>query len=293
MHMTRIAVAIITLSLIEGVTLSVVGAAPPVPAAPAGHIPPSWAGPAETVVKPPSSASLSPDALRAAWVSDDRRHLLSATRSAPTSDWTAPDRLLSTRGRIGKIVFSPDGRRIAYEDQRTWLDDGTASDKWQFIAVYDLASQRIEYVDPAFDLDTDPRWSQDGLSITFARGVDGLLSSEVTRLVPAFSTVTWQPPPRLPSERFTMAAIIATPYIEPPAPAGDGLSIAYLTREAENRNVYFLRVGEKARRLVNYPDDDGRNLSAVALSHGGGAVAYVRGERVNRHGDSPNPRAVR
>jgi dipeptidyl aminopeptidase/acylaminoacyl peptidase len=290
MHMTRVAGAIITLSLIEGVARSVVGAAPPVPAAPAGHIPPSWAGPAETVVKPPSSASLSPDALRAAWVSDDRRHLLSATRSAPTSDWTAPDRLLSTRGRIGKIVFSPDGRRIAYEDQRTWLDDGTASDKWQFIAVYDLASRQIEYIDPAFDLDTDPRWSQDGLSITFARGVDGLLSSEVTRPVPAFSaTATWQPPPRLPSERFTMASIIATPYVEPPAPAGDGLSVAYLTREAESRNVYFLRVGDKVRRLVNYADDDGRNLSSVVVSRSGGAVAYVRGGRVNRQGDSPNP----
>jgi dipeptidyl aminopeptidase/acylaminoacyl peptidase len=290
MYMRRAAAAILALSLIEGVTLSVVRAAPPTPAPPAAHVPPSWAGPAETILKPPPSASLSPDALRAAWASDDRRHLLSATRSAPSSDWTAPDRLLSTRGRIGKIVFSPDGRRIAYEDQRTWLDDGTASDKWQFIAVYDLASRQIEYVDPAFDLDTDPRWSQDGLSITFTRGVDGLLSSEVTRPVPAFSaTATWQPPPLLPSERFTMASIIATPYIEPPAPAGDGLSLAYLTREAESRNVYFLRVGEKARRLVNYADDDGRNLSDIVVSKSGGAVAYVRGGRVNRQGDSPNP----
>ena len=150
--MTRIsvAVAIITLSLFDGGTLSVSSAASSAPIPPAAHVPPSWAGPAEALVRPPSSASLSPDALRAAWASDDRRHLLSATRSAASNDWTAPDRLLSTRGRIGKIVFSPNGRRIAYEDQRTWLDDGTASDKWQFIAVYDLASRRIEYVDPAF-----------------------------------------------------------------------------------------------------------------------------------------------
>jgi dipeptidyl aminopeptidase/acylaminoacyl peptidase len=268
--------------------LSVAHAAPP-GAAPAAHEPPSWSGPAETLIRPPSSASLSPDGLRAAWASDDRRQLLTAARSSSASDWTAPDRLLSTRGTIGKVVFSPDGRRIAYEDRRTWRDDGTASDKWQFIAVYDFASQQIGYLDPAFDLDADPQWSQDGRSITFTRGVEGLLSSELTRPVPAFPSRPWQPPPQLPSERFTMAAIIATPYIEPPAPAGDGLSIAYLTREAESRNVYFLRVGEKARRLVNYPDDDGRDLSDVAVSKSGAAVAYVRGGRVNRHGDSPNP----
>ena len=260
---------------------------------PVAHVPPSWSGPAEKLVNPPASASLSPDALRAAWTSDDRRSLLSATRSGPSGDWTAPDRLLSTRGTIGKLVFSPDGRRIAYEDQRTWRDNGTASDRWQFVGVYDLATQQIDYVDPAFDLDSDPRWSADGTQITFTRSVDGLSATELTRVVPVPARGAWQPPPRQASERFTMAAIIATPYIEPPAPAGDGLSLAYVTREAENRNVYFLRVGEKARRLVNYPDDDGRNLSAVAVSQGGGAVAYVRGERVNRHGDSPNPRSVR
>jgi len=276
-------------ALVAVAALSEAHSAPPTTAAPPVHVPPSWAEPKEPLVNPSSSASLSPDGLRAAWASDDRRNLLSATRKSTADEWAAADRLLSTRGKIGKIVFSPDGGRIAYEDQRTWLNDGTASDRWQFVAVYDLASRQIEYVDPAFDLDADPRWSQDGSNITFSRGVDGLQSSEVTRPAPSFSQGPWQPPPRRPSERFTMAAIIATPSIEPPAPAGDGLSVAYLTREAESRNVYFLRVGEKARRLVNYGDDDGRDLSDVVVSKSGGAVAYVRGGRVNRQGDSPNP----
>ena len=273
--------------------LSVARAAAPSTTPPVAHVPPSWSGPAEKLVNPPISASLSADRLRAAWTSDDRRSLLSATRSGPSADWTEPDRLLSTRGTIGKLVFAPDGRRIAYEDQRTWRDNGTATDRWQFIGIYDLATQQVDYLDPAFDLDSDPRWSADGTQITFTRSVDGLSATELTRAVPVPATGAWQPPPPRPSEQFTMAAIIATPYIEPPAPSGDGLSLGYLTREAEHRNVYFLRVGEKARRLVDYPDDDGRNLSSVAVSRDGGAVAYVRGERVNRHGDSPNPRSVR
>jgi dipeptidyl aminopeptidase/acylaminoacyl peptidase len=261
-------------------------------AAPPAHVPPSWASPAEKLVSPTPGASLSPDGLRAAWASDDRRSLLTATRAGPAGDWTAPDQLLSTRGAIGRIVFSPDGRRIAYEDTRTWLDDGTATDRWQFIGIYDLGTRQIDYVDPAFDLDSDPRWSADGAQITFTRSIDGLSASELTRAAPSPATGAWQPPAPRAGERFTMAAILATPYLEPPVPSGDGLSLAYLTREGESRNVYFLRVGEKARRLVNYADDDGRELSDAAVSQRGGAVAYVRGDRVNRHGDSPNPRSV-
>jgi dipeptidyl aminopeptidase/acylaminoacyl peptidase len=272
--------------------LSVAHAAALPTTVPAAHEPPSWAAPPEKLVNPPATASLSPDGLRAVWAADDRRSLLSATRTGASADWSAPDRLLSTRGKIGKIVFSPDGRRIAYEDTRTWLDNGAATDRWQFIGVYDLRTRQIGYVDPAFDLDSDPRWAADSTQITFTRSIDGLSASELTRAVPVPANGAWQPPPRRASERFTMAAILATPYIDPPAPSGDGLSLAYLTREAENRNVYFLRLGEKARRLVNYPDDDGRELSVIRISKHGGAVAYVRGERVNRHGDSPNPRHV-
>lgn len=266
------------------------GATPPTP--PASHVPPSWSSPPEQLVNPPATASLSPDGLRAVWATADRRSLLSATRGAASGDWTAPDRLLSTRGTIGKIVVSPDGRRIAYEDLRTWLDDGSAADRWQFIGVYDLRTRQIGYVDPIFDLDSDPRWSTDSARITFTRSIDGISASELTRPVSFPATGPWQPPPQRPSERFTMAAIIATPYIEAPTPSGDGLSLAYMTREAESRNVYFLRVGDKARRIVNYAGDDGRELSALVVSKHGGAVAYVRGGRVNRHGDSPNPRSV-
>lgn len=262
------------------------------PAAPNAHVRPSWAGPAEQLVNPPASASLSPDRLRAVWASADHHSLLSATRTGPSAEWGAPDRLLSTRGAIGNIAVSPDGRRIAYEDMRTWLDNGSATDRWQFIGIYDLGRRQIGYVDPAFDLDSDPRWATDSTHITFTRSIDGLSASELTRAVSLPATGTWQPPSLRPSERFTMAAILATPYIEAPTPSGDGLSLAYLTREAESRNVYFLHVGERARRLVNYPDDDGRELSALVVSEHGGAVAYLRGGRVNRHGDSPNPRSV-
>jgi hypothetical protein len=107
------------------------------------HALPSWASPPERLVNPPASASLSPDGLRAVWPSADRRSLLSATRRGRSDEWAAPDRLLSTRGAIGKVVISPDGRRVAFEDTRTWLDNGSAADRWQFIGVYDLGTQQL------------------------------------------------------------------------------------------------------------------------------------------------------
>lgn len=216
--------------------------------------------------------------------------VVSATRAATDAVWSAPNRLLTTRGTVHKIVFSPDGRRIAYEDQRTWKDDGTPNDTWQFICVYDIATRQIAYVDPAFDVDTDPQWSGDGAQITFTRKVDGLADARLTRPVTWLQTGAYTPPPKRPSERFTMASIIAAQFIYPPTPSGDGKGLAYITREAKVRNVYYLPLGGQARRIASYPGDEGQDMSdATAVSRTGGAVAYVHGGRVNRQGDAPNP----
>ena len=69
------------------------------------------------------------------------------------------------------------------------------------------------------------------------------------------------------------------------------MALAYVSREGKSRNVYFLRVGKKAVRLASYPDDDGQDMEDVAVSKTGAAVAYVRGGRINRQGDAPNPAA--
>jgi Tol biopolymer transport system component len=50
-------------------------------------------------------------------------------------------------------VFSPAGKQLALENPRG--DHG-------FIAVYDLKTNRIGYVDPSFGTDGAPAWSPDG-----------------------------------------------------------------------------------------------------------------------------------
>lgn len=253
------------------------------------YIPP-YAEVAALVINPPSDAALSTNGLRAAWASADGRSIFSASRMTNEAGWAAPDRLLTTRGKVGKIVFAPDGQSIAYENPRTWRNNGADNDAWSFIAIYDFATRQISFVDPSFDLDSDPTWSTDSQSVTFTRSVPGLPNKRLTRPVSRLSLEDWQPPAKRPDESFTMAAVLAAPYLYPPTGSDDGTAIAYVSREGMNRSLYFLRAGEPARRLANYGGDDGQELSeAPAVSLHGGAIAYVRGSRSNKQGDHADP----
>ena len=101
---------------------------------------------------PPPTAPLSPDGVRAAWPSEDGRQLWSATRATPATRGVPLLRLLTIRGSVAKIAFSPDGKQIAFENRRASTHG--------FIAIFDLPSNKILYVDPVFATDTDPVWTR-------------------------------------------------------------------------------------------------------------------------------------
>jgi dipeptidyl aminopeptidase/acylaminoacyl peptidase len=233
----------------------------------------------------------SPDGKRSVWVLDDGRSVSSSTRASRTAEWGSPDRLLTIRGTVRNLVFSPDGKSIAFENPRA-MNGTSPTDKWGFIAVYDIGTRQISYVDPSFDTDTDPKWSNDGSQISFVRKVAGLPDARLTRPVTRLKLSTWTPPPVRSSELFTLASVIGAPLVSLPQSSADGRSIAYAAREATNRNIYFMRLGEPARRIVNFPGDDGQELSQLAVSQTGDAVAFVRGGAPNGQGDIPNPTAL-
>jgi dipeptidyl aminopeptidase/acylaminoacyl peptidase len=238
---------------------------------------------------PPESAVMSYNGLRAAWVDADGNSIITATRAKPGAAWSAATRLLSTRGTIRSLVFSPDDGSIAYENYRTWKDDGSQDDAWQFIAVYDLKASRISYVDPSFETDREPNWSADGKSITFMRSVAGAAPRSLTKPVVRLQLSGWKPRPKQSSELFTLPAALGVPFIYPPVASGDGTALVFVTREGKARRVYFWRAGRRPRRLVDFPNDDGQELQSVAVSQRGEAVAFVRGGNLNRQGDVPNP----
>jgi dipeptidyl aminopeptidase/acylaminoacyl peptidase len=98
---------------------------------------------------------LSPDGLTAVWVGP-KNHLWMANVAADKP----AHQLTELRGEESEPQWSPDGKHLAF---RTGRKDHA------FIAIYDLAEQRVRYVAPSVDRDFAPRWSPDGRQIVFIR----------------------------------------------------------------------------------------------------------------------------
>jgi dipeptidyl aminopeptidase/acylaminoacyl peptidase len=234
---------------------------------------------------PPTSAVISPDGRRSVWPSDDGRSVWSAVRKIGAAPWDAPSRLLTIRGTVRNLVFSPDGSKLAFENPRAMTGGraggsaAASADTWGFIVVFDINKRAIAYVDPQFGFDSAPSWSADGRQITFTRKFGDLPAAKLTKPVP--EARRWTPPGPKPGDEFSLASALAIPFVYAPVASGDRRSIAYVTREGVNRNIYFLRLGTPAKLIVNFSGDDGQELTTPAVSQTGGAVAFVRGATSN------------
>jgi Tol biopolymer transport system component len=89
-----------------------------------------------------------------------------------------------------------------------------------------------------------------------------------------------------------LETLLGTPLIYQPAASADGRSLAFVSREARERVIYFAPLGGPARSLIRYGGDDGQELTQIALSRDGALLAYVRGGEPNSKGEIPNPRSL-
>src|SRR5262245_63522491 len=77
---------------------------------------------------------------------------------------------------------------------------------------------------------------------------------------------------------FTLEQVRSYPYPSELAASPAGSRIAWVFNEQGIRNVWTAEGPDfKARRLTNYSDDDGQELTNLVFSHDGNYVVYVRG----------------
>lgn len=80
--------------------------------------------------------------------------------SAPAKASGKPQQLFDTRGMVGSLRFSPDGRHLAFVCTR---------EDHSFVGVYTFADRALRWLDANVAFDVEPRWSPDGTRVAFLR----------------------------------------------------------------------------------------------------------------------------
>lgn len=89
---------------------------------------------------------------------------------------------------------------------------------------------------------------------------------------------------------FTLDQVLSAPFPTDLTAAPDGAAVAWVFNDRGVRNIWVAQPPDyKGKRLTEYLEDDGQEISDLAFTPGGKSVVYVRGSGANRRGEIPNP----
>src|SRR5215470_9692652 len=91
-------------------------------------------------------------------------------------------------------------------------------------------------------------------------------------------------------QAFTLEQVLSAPFPSGLTAAKEVPRIAWILDEQGKRNIFVAEAPDfKTRRLTNYLEEDGQELSGLQFSADGNTIVYTRGEGKNHAGQSPNP----
>jgi dipeptidyl aminopeptidase/acylaminoacyl peptidase len=91
-------------------------------------------------------------------------------------------------------------------------------------------------------------------------------------------------------KQLSLEELLSAPFPDGLVASPAGGTIAWTFDDAGSRNVWVARPPDyKARKITSYTGDDGQEITDLSFTPDGNAIAYVRGQRANGHGEIPNP----
>jgi len=91
-------------------------------------------------------------------------------------------------------------------------------------------------------------------------------------------------------DRFSIEKVLSAPFPSSLVSAKKADRIAWIEFERGMRNVYTAAgPGYKPKRLTDYMEDEGNDLTGLSISDDGSLVLFIRGHRPNRDGWVANP----
>ena len=108
-----------------------------------------------------SAPELAPDGSSVLFVKEDEIYRALVREKRPLKDIDRAEKpYIKSWGQQSAPRWSPDGKKIAFV---------TTRQDHSFVAVLDISSRKITYLDPSVDFDSSPMWTADGSHIVFMR----------------------------------------------------------------------------------------------------------------------------
>jgi dipeptidyl aminopeptidase/acylaminoacyl peptidase len=127
-------------------------------------------GGSQRIISDGDFPKLSPNSEQVAFIKNNQAWICKLDTVSGEDFFDLPRQLITTKGKISDLQWSPDGKKIAFKVDR---------DSHSFIGIMEFSNDYLTWIDPSFARDSSPRWSPDGKKIAFVRlpAIGGTLDS--------------------------------------------------------------------------------------------------------------------